>query len=130
MASSSTNGVTAADIVEFIHTYCFVHEGPYVGQPLRLLPWQQDWIRSVYDNPRGTRRALLSVARKNGKTALIACLALAHVCGPPAHHRPNSQVYSAAQSRDQAALVFHLASKMVRMNPHLNHACAIKETAK
>ena len=85
---------------------------------------------SVYDNPRGTRRALLSVARKNGKTALIACLALAHVCGPPAHHRPNSQVYSAAQSRDQAALVFHLASKMVRMNPHLNHACAIKETAK
>ena len=130
MASSSTNGVTAADIVEFIHTYCFVPEGPYVGQPLRLLPWQQDWIRSVYDNPRGTRRALLSVARKNGKTALLACLALAHVCGPPAHHRPNSQVYSAAQSRDQAALVFHLASKMVRMNPHLNHACAIKETAK
>ena len=130
MVSRSTKRVTAADIVEFIHTYCFVPEGPYVGQPLRLLPWQQDWIRSVYDNPRGTRRALLSVARKNGKTALIACLALAHVCGPPAHHRPNSQVYSAAQSRDQAALVFHLASKMVRMNPHLNHACAIKETAK
>ena len=70
------------------------------------------------------------MSRKNGKTALIACLALAHVCGPPAHHRPNSQVYSAAQSRDQAALVFHLASKMVRMNPHLSHAVVIKETAK
>ena len=27
-------------------------------------------------------------------------------------------------------MVFHLASKMVRMNPHSSHACAIKETAK
>ena len=67
MASNSTNGVTAADIVEFIHTYCFVPEGPYVGQPLRLLPWQQDWIRSVYDNPRGTRRALLQWREKMEK---------------------------------------------------------------
>ena len=64
----STDRVTAADIIEFVHTFCFVPEGPLVGQPLRLLPWQQDWIRSVYDNPHGTRRAILSMPRKNGKT--------------------------------------------------------------
>jgi phage terminase large subunit-like protein len=34
------------------------------------------------------------------------------LCGPV--WRRNSQIYSAAQSRDQASLVFALAAKMVR----------------
>src|SRR5262249_22156214 len=64
------------------------------------------------------------------KTALAACLLLAHLCGPPAKSRPNSQLYSAAQSRDQAAIIFSLASKMVRLNPTLARAVTIQETAK
>jgi phage terminase large subunit-like protein len=55
---------------------------------------------------------------------------LAHLVGPCAHRRPNAQLYSAAQSRDQAALVFNLATKMIRMNPTLAHAVTIRETAK
>ena len=87
-------------------------------------------IRRIYDNPHGTRRAIISMGRKSAKTTLAACLLLAHLCGPPARNKPNSQLYSAAQSRDQAAIVFSLAAKMVRMDPELLQAVTIQETAK
>ena len=122
--------VTAADVIEFVETCLFVPEGKHVGAPLRLLDWQKAFLRLVYDNPAGTRRAILSMPRKSGKTALSAALLLAHLCGPPAHNRPNSQLFSAAQSRDQAGLIFALASKMVRMNKDLASAITIRETAK
>jgi phage terminase large subunit-like protein len=126
----SSDRIRAADVIEFIERFCFIPEGQHVGNKLELQAWQKDWLRSVYDNPHGTRRAILSMGRKNAKTTLTACLLLAHLCGPPAHSRPNSQLYSAAQSRDQAALVFRLATKMVRMNPILAHTVTIRETAK
>jgi hypothetical protein len=44
--------------------------------------------------------------------------------------RPNSQLYSAAQSRDQAGLIFMLALKMIRMNPDLGAAVRVRESAK
>ena len=122
--------VVAADVIAFIETCLFVPEGRCVGQPLRLQPWQKDWIRLVYDNPAGTRRAILSTPRKNAKTCLSAALLLAHLCGPPAHSKPNSQLFSAAQSRDQAGIIFALAAKMVRMNRDLAQAVTIRETAK
>jgi phage terminase large subunit-like protein len=122
--------VTAADVIAFIETVCFVPEGKFVGQPLRLQEWQKDILRAIYDNPHGTRRAIVSMGRKNAKTTLAACLLLAHLCGPPARNRPNSELYSAAQSRDQAAIIFSLAAKMVRLNPILARAVRIQETAK
>jgi phage terminase large subunit-like protein len=122
--------VTAADIIAFIEQTCFVPEGRFVGKKLELFSWQKAEICRIYDNPHGTRRAILSMGRKNAKTTLAACLLLAHLCGPPARNKPNSQLYSAAQSRDQAAIIFSLAAKMVRMNPELLQAVTIQETAK
>ena len=122
--------VTAADVTAFIETVCLVPEGKFVGQPLKLQDWQKDILRAIYDNPCGTRRAIISLGRKNAKTTLAACLLLAHLCGPPARNRPNSELYSAAQSRDQAGIIFSLAAKMVRLNPVLASAVRIMETAK
>lgn len=102
----------------FAEHYCLIPEGSKVGQPLRLEPFQEKFIIAVYDNPHGTRRAILSIARKNGKTALIAVLLLAHIIGPCRH--TNSQVISGAMSRDQAALVYNLAAKMISLNPKLS----------
>lgn len=79
--------------------------------------FQKRFILDVYDNPYGTRRAYLSIAKKNGKTGLIAGIALAHVAGPEA--RLNTQIVSGAQSREQAAVVFDLASKMIMLSPKL-----------
>ena len=122
--------VSAADIIEFIQTVCYVPEGKLIGQKLVLQPFQREIIELIYDNPVGTRRAIISMPRKQAKSALAACLLLAHLCGPPAKSRTNSQLYSAAQSRDQAAIIFSLASKIVRLNPALARAVTIQETAK
>lgn len=105
-------------IIAFIERHCLTPDGAQVGRPLRLAEFQRQFIREVYDNPAGTRRAILSVARKNGKTALIAGLLLAHLVGPEA--KQNSQIVSGAMSRDQAALVFNLAAKMVQLSPKLS----------
>lgn len=100
----------------------------HAGKPIALRVWQKDELRKIYDNPHGTRQAIISLPRKNGKTALISFLLLLHLCGPEA--KPNSQLYSAAQSREQAATVFKLAAKVVRLSPDLNPVIVIRDTAK
>lgn len=115
-------------IFRFVDNFCYVPEGKLTGQKMVLMDWQKDEIRRIYDNPAGTRRAVLSFARKNGKTAMAAVLLLVHLCGPRA--KRSSQLYSAAQSRDQAAILFSLAAKMVRMNVDLSNHVLIRDNAK
>jgi len=105
-----------------------VPEGSHVGRPVRLRDWQKRVILGIYDGEPPARRAIISFARKNGKTALAAMLLLAHLVGPEA--RRNGQIYSAAQSRDQAAIVFSLAAKMSRMSPTLNAMVTVRDSAK
>lgn len=112
--------------IRWIEKYCRVPEGKLVGQPVKLLPWQKKIIRSIYDSP--TRRAIISFGRKNGKTSLSAFLCLLHLVGPMS--RPNSQLYSAAQSRDQAAILFNLMVKTIRQSPELIAVTGIRESAK
>lgn len=114
--------------ISWIEDYCRVPEGKDVGKPVKLRDWQRRELTRIYDNPHGTRRAILSFGRKNGKTALSAFILLLHLCGPEA--RPNSQLFSAAQSRDQAAILFSLAAKTVRMSPDLSAVVVIRDTAK
>ena len=115
-------------VCQFIEQFCPVPEGKFVGQPMKLMPFQRKFILEVYDNPKGTSRAYLSVARKNGKSALIAGILLAHIAGPEA--RQNSQIISGARSRDQASLVFKLAEKMVRLSPLLSKLIRIVPSQK
>lgn len=114
--------------IAWIQEMCKIPEGRGIGKPVKLRDWQQYEIKRIYDNPNGTRRAILSFGRKNGKTAISAFLLLLHLCGPEA--KPNSQLYSAAQSREQAAILFSLAAKTVRMSPELNQYVNIRDTAK
>jgi phage terminase large subunit-like protein len=114
--------------IAWIQDYCVVPEGKDIGKPVALRGWQKADLRKIYDNPAGTRTAIISFAKKNGKTSLAACLLLLHLCGPEAI--PNTQLPSTAQSRDQAAVLFNLAAKIVRMSPDLNANLVIRDTAK
>jgi phage terminase large subunit-like protein len=114
--------------IRWIETVCRVPEGKDVGKPVRLREWQKQDLLRIYDNKAGTRRAILSFGRKNGKTAMAAFITLLHLCGPMM--RPNSQLFSAAQSRDQAAILFTLAAKIVRMSPDLSGVVTVRDTAK
>ena len=115
-------------MMAFAEHYLRVPEGADVGQPLHLAPFQEAFIYAIYDNPKVTRRAYLSISRKNGKSALIAALLLAHIVGPEAHQ--NSQIISGAMSRDQAALVWGLADKMIKQNGELAFLCHTTHSAK
>jgi len=116
------------EIIAWIESECRVPEGALLGQLIQLMPWQRDAILKTYDNPHGTRRCIISVGRKFGKTTYAACLLLAHLAGPAAV--PNSQLYSTAQSRDQAALLHQLASKIIRLSPRLSDAIICKDGVK
>lgn len=102
----------------FVEKYLRVPEGDLVGQPIRLAPFQEAWFYSVYDNEVLTRRAILSMARKNSKTATIATMVLVHIVGPEA--KLNSRICSGARSRKQAAEVYNYASKMAALSPELS----------
>ena len=45
-------------------------------------------------------------------------------------NRPNAELYSAAQSREQAGIVFKLACDMIKLNPLLFQTVQMQETAK
>lgn len=104
-------------VIAFVERYIRCPEGKHVGKPLKLMEFQKRFIRAVYDNPVGTRRAYLSIGRKNGKSALIAAMCLAHIVGPEAVM--NSQIVSGAGSQKQAALIFKLMQKMIGFSPDL-----------
>lgn len=101
----------------FIEKYCRVPEGMHVGKPLVLDDFQRAFLIDIYDNPVPTQMGILSTARKNAKTALIACIVLIHLVGPEAAR--NSEIISGAMSRDQAAKVYNYASKIVDLSPKL-----------
>lgn len=115
-------------VIAFIERFCRVPEGKLIRQPIKLEPFQRRFILEVYDNPAVTRQAYLSIARKNGKSAIIACLLLAHLVGPEAIE--NSQIVSGANARDQAALVFKLATKMIGFSDELKQLITILPSAK
>lgn len=125
---AATRLTRSGRVIKFIETFCRIPEGMHVGKPMRLEPFQKRFLRAVYDNKAGTRRAVLSIARKNGKSGLIAAILLVHLVGPEA--RRNSQIVSGAMSRDQAALVFHLAAKMIQLEPRLTAVARIVPSGK
>lgn len=104
---------------------------------MRLEEWQKQFIRDVYDpyftNDKGERlrrirRALLSIGRKNGKTALAAGLVLVHLLGPEA--KRNGEVYSAATDRNQAGHIFKTCRQMIEADPELAAMCGVFSSVK
>ncbi len=120
-------------VKSFAEKYMPVPEGKLVGQQMSFLPEQDDFIEGVYGNTDSdgkliTRRGIFSCPRKNGKTGLIAPILGAHLIGPEA--KRNSQLISAARSRDQAALVFNYLAKSLRLNPKLDGLVEIVDSSK
>jgi phage terminase large subunit-like protein len=122
----------AENVIRFLELLT-VPSGVGQGTKLKLREWQKEFIRDIYEphGPNGrrlVRRAILSMARKNGKTFLVAGLALAHLCGPEAI--PNAEIYSAANDREQASLVFRMAAQIVRADPELNSLLRVVDSTK
>lgn len=118
MSDEYPNVERAERVCRFVERYLKVPEGALVGQPLKLADFQRRFIYDIYGRGQITRRAYLSIARKNSKSTTIAALLLAHLVGPEAVQ--NSQIVSGAMSREQASLIFDLACKMINLSPELS----------
>jgi len=112
--------------IAWIEENLYIPDGRLVGQPFKLTDEQKDWMELIYGSP--TRMFIDSMGRKNGKTTFSAAITLLHLVGP--EYVPNGQIFSAAQSRDQASILFSLCAKMVRLSPNLSQFVGIRDTAK
>ena len=79
-----------------------VSQGRLSGQAFRVLPWQSRFVRGAF-RP-GIQSAALSVARGNGKTALLSGIAAATLDGPLAV--PRGETVIVASSFEQARISF------------------------
>jgi phage terminase large subunit-like protein len=104
-------------VCRFAEEYLHVPEGMHTGQPLVLDDWQAAFVLAIFDNPAVTRLAICSLARRNGKSFIVAVILLAYILGPLA--KRNISLASGALSRDQAALVYKLCEKMLNLSPKL-----------
>lgn len=78
---SIPDGMSVGDGVgQWAESVLTVPYGLLQGRPYVLPEWQRTWISEAMGD--GVRDAVLTTARKNGKTGLIAALCLAHLCGP------------------------------------------------
>jgi phage terminase large subunit-like protein len=119
-------------IIRFIERL-IVPSGKGEGKPFKLRKFQRAFITDVYGpvnnvGNRRIRRAILSMGRKNGKTMIVACLILVHLVGPESI--TNGEIYSAANSREQASKVFKYAAQIVRADPELLSLIKIVDSTK
>ena len=117
----------ADDAVGFFEECLFHTKGKFAGQPFLLLDWERTIVRDLFGwkRPDGTRKyrtAYISVAKKNGKTALGSGIGLKLTC---ADGEQGAEVYSAAADKDQARLSFDGAVAMVEYSPALSERLAV-----
>jgi len=99
---------------KIIEKYCVLTEDEHAGKPVKLLDWQRHLIREG----EGKRMIWLEIPRKNGKSAFIAMLAIAHML-EGFKNNSNPQVVLAAATREQAGILFAYVRNMILYNPEL-----------
>lgn len=115
-------------VIAFLETLT-ITSGPMAGKLFKVYPHQAEIIRGIYDPKRDdgrrqVREALISMARKNGKSGLCAGLCLAHLVGPMAE--PRGQIVSAAADRNQASILFDECVAFLAASKALDGRCVIR----
>lgn len=107
--------------IEFIETFCKQSQGT-LGAPLRLELFQKAYIQTIFgwrEKATGYRRfreTLFLVGRKNGKSTLLAAIALYLLI---ADYEGAAEIYSVATKKDQAKKTLTEAVNMVKQSPEL-----------
>ncbi len=109
--------------IAFIERFCRHSKGEWAGQAVKLELFQKAFIQALFgfiDPATGLRRyreAFFLVGRKNGKSTLLAGLALYMLI---ADHEGGAEVYSVATKYAQARLLFDECHSMVQQSPELS----------
>lgn len=128
-----------SDRVVDVFQKVLVHtKGRWARSAFKLAPWQRDdiirplfgtveWSREVRAYVRQYRIGWLEMARKNGKSELLAGIALTLLV---ADDEEGAEVYGAACDRDQARKVYDVAERMVELSPLLARRLKVYKQAK
>lgn len=121
-------GLSRAERVIAFCQFLPITSGIHAGRKLVLRDWQKDIVNAIYatdsEGLRMVRTALVTLPRKQGKTALAAALALCHLLGPEAEQR--GQVFSAASDREQAAIIYREMEAIILAVPEFEARCHIQ----
>lgn len=120
----------ADKVVAFLTKRCKNVKGPLFKQNLKLIDWQEDFVRRLFGEklPNGIRRysyGFLWIPKKQGKSTMTSGLAL-YLLGPD--DEPGAEVYGLAGDKDQARIIFGDASAMVELDPILSREFKVKQT--
>jgi phage terminase large subunit-like protein len=99
-------------------------KGSFAGRPFELEAWEREFcgelLRFDDQGRRVYRIGLLGIPRKNGKTTLVAAIAL--YLGSPCEAEPEPEVLLTAGSKDQAGPLFKQAARFIEKgDPVLEH---------
>lgn len=121
-------GLSRAEKVIAFCEWLPITAGIHAGRKLVLRDWQKDIVNAIYatdgEGLRMVRTALVTLPRKNGKTAVAAALALCHLLGPESEQR--GQVFSAASDREQAAIIYREMEAIILAVPEFEARCHIQ----
>ena len=116
------DGKRANHALEFIENYCKHSKGKLGGKPFILELWQKAFVAALFgivhkiDRTRKYQEALLTVARKNGKSTLAAAIGLYLQV---ADGEPGAEIYACATKKDQAKIIWLEAKRMIQKSPSL-----------
>lgn len=108
--------------IEFIERFCKHSKGEWAGKPIKLELFQKAYINALFgfvDRETGLRKyreSLFYVARKNGKSTMLAGIALYMMI---ADGEAGADCYSTATKKDQAKIIFDEVCHMVQQSPEL-----------
>lgn len=111
----------ANHVIEFFENYLRHSKGKLGGQLIVLELWEKALLAAIFgfvdiEGNRQYRKALLIVAKKNGKSTLAAGIGLYMLL---ADGEAGPEVYAAATKRDQAKIIWQEAKRMVQKSPAL-----------
>lgn len=112
----------AEKIIRYIENVCKHSKGKWAGKPIKLELWQKAFLEAIYGfvneetGLRKYRKAVLFIAKKNGKTTLGAGVGL---YGLTSDDEGGAEIYSVATTREQAKMVWTEAKRMASKSPNL-----------
>lgn len=109
--------------IEFIERFCKHSKSEWAGRAIRLELFQKAFINALFgfvdsSGNRRYREAMFYVARKNGKSTLLAGIALYCLI---ADGEAGAEIYSVATKKEQARIIFDEVLNMVKQSPELRN---------
>lgn len=124
-------------VAAWMQTECYLYEGIGAGSPIKLMPYQDEYVMRLYSwvwKPpqlgewiRRFRKANLICPKKNGKTPFMAANEL-YMC--VADGEQGQKCYTAAKNGQQAGLAQDHAIAMAEQSPNLIETCDVNKSTK